>query len=275
MFSIELFYAFGIELNTFTLAALLVTLGMIVDNSIVIVDSYIEKLDHGHSRWYSSIFSTKEFFKSIFSATLAISITFFPFLLTTTGMYNEFLQTFPWAITIVLFISLAVAVLLVPYLQYAFIKNGLKGQNPNKKKRKSFLDILQEKYDWLIEKCFEHSRTTLGIGVLCIIGGIAGFALLPQRLMPIAERNQFAVEFYLPKGTAVEQTAIIADSLEKIMKQDERVVSITSFIGTSSPRFHTTYAPQMPGTNFAQFIVNTQGNEATEEMLKEYSDKYT
>lgn len=272
--SLGLFYAFGIELNTFTLAALLVTLGMIVDNSIVIVDSYIEKLDHGYSRWYSSIFSTKEFFKSIFSATLAISITFFPFLLTTTGMYNEFLQTFPWAITIVLFISLMVAVLLVPYMQYAFIKKGLKQQNLNKKKRKSFLDILQEQYNILIEKCFKHPRTTLIAGVFCIIGGIAGFALLPQRLMPIAERNQFAVEFYLPKGTAIDQTAIIADSLKKIMTQDERIVSITSFIGTSSPRFHTTYAPQTPGTNFAQFIVNTKSNEATEEMLNEYSDKY-
>ncbi|MCD7900619.1 MAG: efflux RND transporter permease subunit [Bacteroides sp.] len=272
--SLALFYTFGIELNTFTLAALLVTLGMIVDNSIVIVDSYIEKLDHGYSRWHASVSSTKEFFKSIFSATLAISITFFPFLLTTTGMYNEFLQTFPWAITIVLFISLAVAVLLVPYMQYAFIRKGLNQSSGSRKKRKSFLDILQEKYNLLIEKCFKHPRTTLAIGVLCILAGIAGFALLPQRLMPIAERNQFAVEFYLPKGTAIKQTAVIADSLKSIMSQDERIVSITSFIGTSSPRFHTTYAPQMPGSNFAQFIVNTQSNNATEEMLDEYSDKY-
>jgi multidrug efflux pump subunit AcrB len=271
--SLGLFYAFGIELNTFTLAALLVTLGMIVDNSIVIVDSYIEKIDHGYSRWYSAIFSTKEFFRSIFSATLAISITFFPFLLTTTGMYNEFLKTFPWAITIVLFISLAIAVLLIPYMQYAFIKKGLKG-NVHKKKRKSFLDILQEKYEWLIEKCFKHPRTVLSIGILSIIVGIVWFSNLPQRLMPIAERNQFAVEFYLPQGTTIKETAAISDSLENIMRKDERIISITSFIGTGSPRFHTTYAPQAPGSNFAQFIVNTTGNEATEQILDEYSDRY-
>lgn len=269
--SLGIFYTFGIELNTFTLAALLVTLGMIVDNSIVIVDSYIEKLDHGYSRWYASISSAKSFFRSIFSATLAISITFFPFLLTTTGMYNEFLQTFPWAITIVLFVSLAVAVLLIPYMQYVFIRKGLNG---NKKKRRSFLDILQDKYDWLIEKCFKHPRTILVVGLLSIIIGIIWFGALPQRLMPVAERNQFAVEFYLPKGASIEQTAIVADSLEKIMQQDERIVSITSFIGTGSPRFHTTYAPQAPGTNFAQFIVNTQSNDATEAILNEYTDKY-
>ncbi len=78
--SLGLFYAFGIELNTVTLAALIVTLGMIVDNSIVIIDNYMELLAGGMSRWNASIKSTNHFFKSILSATLAISLTFFPLL---------------------------------------------------------------------------------------------------------------------------------------------------------------------------------------------------
>lgn len=76
--SLALFYAFGIELNTVTLAALIVTLGMIVDNSIVIIDSYLEMISEGVSRWHASIKSATHFFKSIFSATLAISITLEP-----------------------------------------------------------------------------------------------------------------------------------------------------------------------------------------------------
>ena len=68
--SLGLFHAFDIELNTVTLAALIVTLGMIVDNSIVIIDSYLEKLGEGVSRWHASIQSATHFFKSIFSATL-------------------------------------------------------------------------------------------------------------------------------------------------------------------------------------------------------------
>ena len=84
--SLGLFYAFGIELNTVTLAALIVTLGMIVDNSIVIIDNYMELLAEGMSRWKASIKSANHFFKSILSATLAISLTFFPLLLTMTGM---------------------------------------------------------------------------------------------------------------------------------------------------------------------------------------------
>ena len=107
--SLGIFYALGIELNTVTLAALIVTLGMIVDNSIVIIDNYLEKIGEGVSRWHASIQSATHFFKSIFSATMAISITFFPFLIVMKGMIHDFLLSYPWAITIILGISLIVA----------------------------------------------------------------------------------------------------------------------------------------------------------------------
>lgn len=273
--SLLVFYACGLELNTVTLAALIATLGMIVDNSIVIIDCCMEKLDSGIDRWTAAIESAKEFFKSILSATLAISITFFPFLITSQGMINDFLQSFPWAITIILFLSLLVAVLLVPYIQYHFIHTGFRKQpKEEKKQRRSFLTILQSSYDKLIVKCFAHPIRTMGVGLLSIVAGVVIFLSLPMKLMPFAERNQFAVEIYMPFGTALEQTAAVADSLESILRQDSRVVSVASFKGDGSPRFHTSYAPQMPGSNYAQFIVNTIGNKATEEMIAEYKDKY-
>lgn len=269
--ALALFYLFGIELNTVTLAALLVTLGMVVDDSIVIIDNYMEKLSQGMTRWQATIAAPKEFFMSVLSATLAISITFFPFLFTMHGMQLDFILSFPWAISIILGISLLVALLLTPWLQYSFIHKSVKAEN---KKRKTPLDFLQEGYGWLLAKCFAHPYIALSTGgLLALIGG-ALFFNLPQRLMPIADRNQFAVEFYLPKGTSIEQTAIVADSLEHILRKDNRVISVTSFLGQGSPRFHATYAPQQGGTNFAQFIVNTKGNDETKDLLDEYADKY-
>ena len=265
----------GMELNTVTLAALIVTLGMIVDNSIVIVDSYMEKLDHGMSRWNATISSAKGFFKAIFSATLAISITFFPFLFTATGMIKDFVKLFPWTVTITLGISLAVAMLLIPFIQYTFIKSGFEQSKRQRKNgRRNFLEIIQETYEKWLLRAFKHPKITIGIGVLSVLLGIVLFTQIPQQLMPVAERNQFAVEIYLPQGNSLEQTYLVADSLEIMMKKDERVKSITSFIGTSSPRFHTTYAPKFPAKNYAQFIVNTPSNKATEELLDEYTDKY-
>lgn len=271
--SLGLFQAFGIELNTVTLAALIVTLGMIVDNSIVIIDSYLEMIGEGCSRWHASIRSTMHFFKSIFSATLAISITFFPFLLTTTGMIHDFLLSFPWAITIVLGVSLLVATMLVPFMQFWFIRKPL--QQKAGGKSFSFLDLLQRYYNRLLDVCMAHPIYTLGIGLLSIVAGAVWLQHLPQQLMPFADRNQFAVEIFLPNGTRVEQTAEVADSLEHILRQDSRVVSVASFKGCASPRFQNSYAPQIVGSNFAQFIVNTTGNKETVELLDEYAPKYS
>lgn len=272
--SLGLFYVLNIELNTVTLAALIVTLGMIVDNSIVIIDSYLEKIKEGMSRWHASITSTLHFFKSIFSATLAISITFFPFLFVTKGMSHDFLLYFPWAITLVLSVSLLVAVLVVPFLPFFFIRKPVKESGTGKKSF-SFLDVLQKSYDKLLAWCFAYPKTTVLVGLLSVVAGVLMMNTIPQQFMPTADRNQFAVEIYLPAGTPLEKTAQVADSLEHILRRDSRVVSVASFKGTASPRFQTTYAPQMGGSNYAQFIVNTQSNEATVGLLDDYAPKYT
>lgn len=269
--SLGIFYALGIELNTVTLAALIVTLGMIVDNSIVIIDNYLEKIGEGVSRWHASIQSATHFFKSIFSATMAISITFFPFLIVMKGMIHDFLLSFPWAITIILGISLMVATLLVPFMQYWFIRKPI----DNSRKSFSVLDLLQKYYNKLLEICFTYPRTTVAGGVLSVVLGVVLMGKLPQKLMPTADRDQFAVEIYLPTGTAVEKTEVLADSIADILRKDNRILSVSSFIGTSSPRFHTAYAPQLGGTNYAQLIVNTTGNAETVEILDEYTPLYT
>ncbi len=273
--SIGLMFAFGLEINTVTLAALVVVLGMIVDNSIVIVDSYLEKLDHGISHWDAAIDSAKEYFKAIFSATLAISVTFFPFLITTTGQTGDFVTMFPWTVLITLTVSLAVAVLLIPFFQYFFIRKGLKQiEEDSGKKGKSILDRLQAFYDKVLEKAFKHPYIALGITGLSVVLGVYLFSLIPQRLMPIAERDQFAVEIFLPKGSSLEETTVVCNDLESTLRKDERVVSVTSFLGSGSPRFHTSYAPKSGGKNFGQFIVNTTSSKDTEDLLDEYTNTY-
>lgn len=273
--SLGLFHAFGIELNTVTLAALIVTLGMIVDNSIVIIDSYLEKLGEGLSRWHAAIASTLHFFKSICSATMAISITFFPFLLTSKGMLNEFLLSFPWSITIILVISLMIATLLVPFMQFYFIRKPMeKREGESGKKKFSILDFLQRYYNWILDRCFAHPKVTVAVGILSVVLGGFLMSRLPQQLMPYADRNQFAVEIFLPTGTSLQRTVAVADSMEHILRQDKRVVSVASFKGCASPRFQNSYAPQLAGNNFAQFIVNTAGNRETYDLIDEYSPKY-
>ena len=186
-------------------------------------------------------------------------------------MIHDFLLSFPWSISLILGISLVVAMLLVPFMQFWFIRKPL----PEVKKGFSILDAIQKFYNKVLDACFAHPYVVLGGGILSVFVGIYLMGRLPQKLMPVADRNQFAIEIYLPTGTAVEQTAQVADSVAALFGKDSRVQSVTSFIGCSSPRFHTAYAPQLGGTNYAQLIVNTTGNEATVELLDEYAPKYT
>ncbi len=271
--SVGIFYIFGFELNTVTLAALIVTLGMVVDDSVVIIDNYMEKLGHGMSRWHASIAAPREFFMSVLSATLSISLTFFPFLFTMKGEMADFVKSFPWAMFIILTVSLTVSLILTPYLQYTFIHEGIK-ENNKASSRRTPLDYLQAGYTWLLTRCFRHPRLTLVAGLGVVVLGVCLFSKVPQRMMPLEERDQFAVEIFMPNGTTAQRTAQVADSLEHILKRDSRVTAVTSFIGQGSPRFNVTYAPQIGGTNFAQFIVNTVDNESAAEVLDEYADRY-
>lgn len=270
--SVCVMFLCGIELNTVTLAALIVVLGMIVDNSIIVIDAYLEKLDQGLSHWHAAISSAKDYFASIFLATLSICTIFFPLLFTMTGQSYDFLSLFPWTLTISLMVSLAVAMVFIPYTEYVLIKEGLNSKPKEKKKGINLLAPVQKFYEIVLAWTFRHPWITILGGIGSVVAGFALMTRLDVRMMPRADRDQFAVEIYLPQGCASEKTAAIADSVSRVLRQDERVRSVTSFIGMSSPRFQTAYAPNIASPHYAQFIVNTVSEKATAELLDQYAN---
>lgn len=264
----------GIELHTVSLAALIVVLGMVVDNSIVIIDNHLEKLDHGENPWNAAWKSATELFLPVFAATLAIAASYFPLMFFLKGTAGDFIQSFPVTIAVALGSSLLVAGLLVPYMCFVFVKKGFHKPNATKKKSFSTLDYLQKGYDWTLGHAFRLPALAVGLGIASIVVGGILAASLPQQLFPQVERDQFAVEIYLPEGKALVPTAQVVNTLEEVLVQDKRVKNVTSFVGTSSPRFHTVYAPNIPAKNYAQLLVNTTSSQATEELIREYSTKY-
>ena len=273
--SLLLMYVFKIELNTVTLAALIFVLGMIVDNSIVIIDGYIESLNKGRSRWYSAISATNELFPPLLLATVAIIGMFFPVTQTLTGPMKDFIKLFPWTILFSLGVSLLYATLVVPYLEFRFIKKetGSKKMNFMERGQAVFFKALHGGYNKLLALCFRYPKTTLFVALGTVVAGVLIFLSLNVQMMPKAERNCFAIEVRLPYGSSVEETAAVCDSIEKLIKQDKRITSVTQFIGSGSPRFHACYTPALPRTNYAQFIVNTTSNSATESFLSENTDR--
>ena len=254
-------YLFGIELNTVTLAALIVVLGLIVDDSVIIIDGYVDFLNEGHSRWYSAVTSSMQLFVPMSLATLAISGMFFPMTKIITGPLGDFVQLFPWTITFALVASIFYAVWVIPFLSTQFIKRRLPDQQIGKfeKMQNKFFDLLQGTYNKILRRCFRHPALTILASVGAVFLGVFLFLHLDVQMLPKADRNSFAVEIHLAEGSSLAQTAELADSLSSILRKDSRITGITSFVGCSSPRFHATYAPQMAKKNYAQFIVNTTG----------------
>ena len=272
---VGLMYITGIELNTVTLAALIFVLGMIVDDSVIVIDGYTNYLDRHHSRWYAANVSTSLLFVPMSLATMAICGMFFPMTRIITGPLGEFVQYFPWAVLYALVASIFYATWVTPFLSFRYIRLRKADElNAVERIQNRFFAWLQAAYKKGLTACFEHPFI-----VWLLLGGATtiGIVLLFNRnlqLLPKAEREFFAVEIHLRDGATVDESAAVADSLASILRQDKRVQSVTAFIGQSSPRFHATYTPQTPAPNYAQLIVNTPSSKATGQILKEYGPKY-
>lgn len=268
--SVGMMYLCGIPLNTVTLAALVVVLGMIVDNSIVVIDGYLDYLGRGHSRWFAAVESAREFFPSLLLATICICMIFYPILFTMTGMMGDFLTWFPWTITINLMVSLLLAVMVIPFLEILIIP----AVHVRRDGRRSFTDRVHDVYRRVLAWTFRHGWLTISLGAASVAVSLLIATQLKFRMVPFADRDQFAVEIYLRPDTPLERTGAVADSVYRALRADDRVKSVTSFVGCSSPRFQMSYAPQIAGKNYAQFIVNTTSVGDTEAILDEYADAW-
>lgn len=260
----------GLELHQVTLAALIIVLGMVVDNAIVVVDNYIEKLDEGITPWTAAWTAAKQLSLPIFTATLAIIFAFAPLAIFMEGIAKDFMQSLPVTVAIALITSMLVALLLTPYTCYVFIKKGLKHRMSDRPLKKSLLDRIQNIFDVGVEFCFRWPRMTMVSAVAAVVLAIFIAGKVDPQFFPISERNQFNMELWMPSGSSLSQTEVQVKRLEKILNDDKRVERVTSFVGMSSPRFHTSYAPETPRRNFAQVFITTKGNEETEEMVHEY-----
>ena len=277
--SVSIMYMMGIELNIVTLAALIVVLGMVVDNAIVVIDGYLEYLGKDYEPKKAAIASAKQYFMPMMLATLCICVIFYPLLLTMKGAFHDALKDFPVTITINLMVSLLLAVTVIPFLEVLIIK-PIKPINPSdtsssSSSQNAITRWVQSTYNRVLDFTFHHPGLTIFGGIGIILLSCLLVPTLKIRMFPYADRDQFAVEIFLPEGKGVSETRVIADSLRHVLQQDEQVKCITSFVGCSSPRFMTCYAPQMAGSNYAQFIVNTNSHKATLDLLAKYQPQWS
>lgn len=265
----------GVELHQVTLAALIIVLGMVVDNAIVVVDNYIEKLDEGITPWTGAWQAAQQLSLPIFTATLTIIFAFAPLAFFMSGIAKDFIAALPVTVAVALIVSMLVALFLTPYTCYVFIKKGLKHKMDERKvRRKSMLDHLQNIFNIGLEAAFRWPKTTVGAAVMAVVVALLLAGKVEQEFFPLSETKQFNAEVWMPVGTSLEETDRVAKQVEAELKKDPRVLKTATFVGSSSPRFNISYAPEMPRTSFAQIFVTTASNDDVKALVKEYLPKF-
>lgn len=266
----------GIELHQVSLAALIVVLGMVVDDAIVVADNYVELLDNGVERWTAAWRSAYDLVIPILTATVTIIAAFMPMIILT-GSLGEFIHDLPITVTVALASSFIVAMVLTPMLCYVFIKKGLHdptAQKKNSKKKKSMLDYMQNGYNKTIEWCIKRPVITIGGSLITIILAMIIFKVgVGHKFFPYAERNQFAIELWMPTGTRLEKTQESIYKVENLVKDDSRVTSYATFTGSSAPRVYYNFSPEIPVTNYAQMLINTIDDKTSEKLARELTEK--
>ncbi len=271
-FTFSALHLLGIELHEVSLAALIVVLGMVVDDAIVIADNYVEKLDEGLSRWDAAWRSAGDLCVPVFTATIAIIFAFAPLAFFLTGAVGEFILALPVTVAIALSVSFVVAMFLTPMLCHAFIKQGLKAQGDSLGAR--VLNFAQRLYTPAVRGTLAHPWITMLIAVLSLGAGAALLPFISQKFFPAAERAQFVIEVDMPLGTRLEATDRIVREIEAEVGRDERITDFSAFVGTAAPRVYYSFAPQFPRPSYGMLLVSTRGVAETDDAVRDFGQRF-
>jgi len=261
-------------LHQVSIAAVIVVLGIVVDDAIVIADNYVDCLDRGIPRSEAAWQCVREVLVPVLTATLTIIASFLP-LLILTGSVGEFIQALPVTVAVALSVSFLVAILLTPLLCRFFIKQGLHPHTSGpaeSQQRRGVLDRLQAVYNRTIVFFMRRKPLAVALGLIAVIAGVSLYVLIPQQFFPLAERNQFVIDLWMPQGTRIEATDEVMGRIERDLRAHEEVAHFASFVGQSAPRFYYNVNPQLPDAAYGQLIVNTKSEKATTALVAELRD---
>jgi len=265
--------ALGIELQQVSISALITVLGMVVDDAIVIADNYVELLDRHLAVEAAASRCATEMAIPVLTATLAIIASFLPLLLLT-GSVGEFIRALPIAVSVALSVSFLVAMLLTPLTARFFIRKGLRDHSQQQTHRKTTpLDLMQKQYNRIITWAMKNRRTVLVSGLAIFILGLGILRLVRQEFFPLAERDQFVMDVWLPEGARIEATDAAVKRIEAVLAKEPLVRTWASFLGSSAPRFYYNVNPQAPAANYAQILVNTRNVKETPKLVQQLREQ--
>lgn len=260
-------YLMGIDLHRVSLGALVIVLGMLVDNAIVVSELIQTRMRQGMERLEAITESVAETFWPLLSATLIAILAFSPIVLTQTTT-GEFTRSLFWVVAASLLISWILAVTLTPLLAHRYLMAGGNADDSNGA-RARFYKRCEQGYHRLLAY---RKVTLMGIGGL-LAAAMLAFTLIPQIFFPPAQRAQFLVDYWLPEASRVEQTSEDMSEVEDFLLKQPGISNITSFIGEGAPRFYLPMIPEPANPAFGQILVNLDSIDDLESTMADVAGK--
>lgn len=273
VFGILVMSLFEIGIDQISLAALIISLGMLVDNGIVMSESILVQISNGKKAIDAAIDSAGELKVPLLTSSLTTAAAFLPIFLaeSTTGEYTASLFK---VVTITLLCSWLLSMTIIPMLCVYFMKAQKRQQN--------FDSWFYRLYRKVLSTLLAFKWSTLVVALMLLYGAIYGLQYVPKLFFPPSDKAYFKVELELPIGTRIEATEAMTRKVEKyitdeLMVNADRPDGVTdwvTYVGSAGPRFFLGHSPKPPTPNYALMIINTNDFNSIDSLMRQL-DEFT
>lgn len=258
-----LMHLFNIDLQRVSLGALIIALGLLVDDAMIAVEMMKVKLEQGYSKLHAATFAYTSTAFPMLTGTLITAAAFLPVGLAKSSA-GEYTFSICAVVSIALLVSWLVAVIFTPFIGYRLLRdNGLRTPAGDHYRQGFYAH-----FRTLVEWCLDHKKSVVALTVVAFATALLGFSRVEQEFFPPSDRPELLIDVWLPEGTSLTTTEALTVDLEEKLKADPGIINYTSYIGGSTPRFYLPLDLQLPSVNYAQIVITARNGKMREAVLK-------
>ncbi|MGY3038006.1 multidrug efflux pump [Bradyrhizobium sp. USDA 4354] len=251
----------SLDLHRITLGALIIALGLLVDDAIIAVEMMVVKMEQGWDRMRAASFAWESTAFPMLTGTLVTAAGFLPIGFANSAV-GEYAGSIFWIVAIALVASWFVAVIFTPYIGVKLLPE-MKAHH-NHDPHAVYETRMYRGLRAIVQWCVNHRITVVVATVGVFAASIVGFGHVQQQFFPLSERPELFLQLRLPEGTAFNVTEKAVKKAETLLKDDKDIETYTSYVGQGSPRFWLGLNPQLPNEAFAEIVIVAKGVEARE-----------
>ena len=257
----------GIAMQRISLGALIIALGMLVDNAIVVTDGILVRLQKGEDSMSAINATVKATIWPLLGGTVVGILAFSAIGLSPSNM-GEYAGSMFWVVCYSMLMSWVFAVTITPLLCHVFLKAKPLGDNVK-------VSVAMRGYKALLIWVLNHRLISLGVVIAMLFGGLIALGTVPPGFTPDSQRPQFVVDMYLPKGTDIKRTDVLAKRVAADVINKKGVTNITSLVGAGGLRFMLTYGPNSGDSGYAQLLIDVDDFNVIPGLVRELQEQLT